>query len=218
MQRLRLSFSRGPELRYISHLDLMRLWERALRRAGMPIAYSQGFNPRPRLSLAAPLPIGVTSDGELMDVFLERRASLSFFTKAVGAQLPSGIKIVDVREIWPGLPSLQSRVRYAEYQVEVQADKDLKQVQLAIRSLLQREHLPWQHVRDKEVRKYDLRTLIQDLWLESWQDNDCTLGMRLRTDSSGSGRPEQVTLALGFPEHPRAIHRTKLILAQGKVQ
>lgn len=218
MQRLRLTFSRGPELKYISHLDLMRLWERALRRAGMPIAYSQGFNPRPRLSIAAPLPIGVTSDGELMDVFLEQRASLSFFTRAVSAELPPGMEIREVEEIWPGLPSLQSRVRYAEYQVQVQPDKELEQVQLALRSLLQQEHLPWQHARDREIRKYDLRALIQNLWIEDWQGTDCTLGMRLRTDSTASGRPEQVTLALGFPEHPRAIHRTKLILAQGKVQ
>ncbi len=218
MQRLRLTFSRGPELKYISHLDLMRLWERALRRAGMPIVYSQGFNPRPRLSMAAPLPIGVTSNGELMDIFLEQRASLSFFTKAVSAELPPGVGIREVEEIWPGLPSLQSRVRYAEYQVQVQPDKELNQVQLALRSLLQQEHLPWQHARDREIRKYDLRALIQDLWLEDWQGTDCTLGMRLRTDSTASGRPEQVTLALEFPEHPRAIHRTKLILAQGKVR
>jgi len=213
MQRLRLKFGRGQELKYISHLDLMRLWQRALRRAGMPIAYSQGFSPHPRLSIAAPLPIGVTSKGELIDIFLERRASLSFFTKAVAAKLPPGIEISEAKEIWPNLPSLQSQVRYAEYRVEVESDRELKEVQLAIRSLLDREHLPWQHVRDKEVRKYDLRALIHDLWIEDWHGTECTLGMRLRTDAGGAGRPEQVTLALGFPQQPQSIHRTNLILA-----
>jgi radical SAM-linked protein len=61
MQRLRITFARGKELKYISHLDLMRLWQRALRRADIPLAYSQGFSPHPRLSIAAPLAIGVTS-------------------------------------------------------------------------------------------------------------------------------------------------------------
>ena len=68
MQRIRISFSRGEKVKYISHLDLMRLWERALRRASIPIAYSQGFSPHPKISIAAPLPIGVTSDGEFMDI------------------------------------------------------------------------------------------------------------------------------------------------------
>lgn len=214
MQRLRLTFSREEQLKYISHLDLMRLWQRALRRAGMPLAYSQGFSPHPQISIAAPLPIGVTSDGELMDIFLQRRASLSFFTKAVTAQLPQGIRILDVKEIWHGLPSLQSKVRYAEYQVKVETNgKELDEVQLAFRSLLAKEHLPWQHHRDKEVRRYDLRALLQDLWLVDWSNTECTIGMRLRNDSTGAGRPEQVTAALGFPRPPKSIHRTKLLLA-----
>jgi radical SAM-linked protein len=62
MQRLRIRFSRGEEIKYISHLDLMRLWQRALNRAGLEIAYSEGFNPHPRMSLAAPLALGVTSN------------------------------------------------------------------------------------------------------------------------------------------------------------
>ncbi|UCG84296.1 MAG: DUF2344 domain-containing protein, partial [Dehalococcoidia bacterium] len=72
MQRLRVTFSRSDSLKFISHLDMMRLWQRALRRADIPLAYSQGFSPHPRLSLAAPLAIGVTSSAELMDVFLQR--------------------------------------------------------------------------------------------------------------------------------------------------
>ena len=213
MQRLRLTFSRGEELKYISHLDLMRLWERGLRRADMPVSYSQGFPPRPLLSLAAPLPIGVTSAGELMDIFLERRVSSKFLVKAMAEKLPSDIEILEVREVWSKLPSLQSQVRYAEYRVEIESNKGLEEVQLAIRSLLQKERLPWEHKRDKEIRRYDLRYLISDIWLEDWRGNECTLGMRLRADSTGAGRPEQVTLALGFSGQPLSIHRTKLLLA-----
>jgi radical SAM-linked protein len=212
MQRLRLTFSRGEELKYISHLDLMRLWQRALRRADIPLVYSQGFSPHPRLSLAAPLAVGVTSDGELMDIFLERRVSPHFFLKTVREQLPRGIDITEVVELGMGLPSLQSQVRFAEYRVIAESDKELKEVEAAIRSLLSSDRLPWQHARDKEVRKYDLRTLVEDIWIIETHPSEFTIGMRLRCDSTGTGRPEQVLLALGFAGLPKSIHRTKLIL------
>ncbi len=134
MQRLRIKFSRGEEIKYISHLDLMRLWERALRRSGVPIAYSQGFSPRPKISLAAPLAVGVTSEGELMALFMARRVSPQFFIKAVSQQLPPGIEVLEVQEIGLRVPSLQSQVRYAEYRVDVETDKNLQEVQLALRS------------------------------------------------------------------------------------
>lgn len=212
MQRLRLTFSRSEELKYISHLDLMRLWQRALRRADIPLVYSQGFSPHPRLSLAAPLAVGVTSDGELIDIFLERRVSPHFFIKMIREQLPRGIDISEVVEVGLGLPSLQSQVRYAEYKVVVEADRKPHEVASAIDSLLSSDELPWQHARDKEVRKYDLRTLVEDIWIVESHPPQYKLGMKLRCDSSGTGRPEQVLSALGFATHPKSIHRTKLIL------
>ncbi|MCL0041227.1 TIGR03936 family radical SAM-associated protein [Dehalococcoidia bacterium] len=212
-QRLCLTFGRGEEVKYITHLDVMRLWHRALRRAGMPLSYSQGFNPRPRISTAAPLPLGVTSEAELMDIFLERKVSLHFFVRAVSEQLPPGIKILGVRECWPKLPSLQSRLRFAEYRVEVESERTPEEVSQALCSLLAKKSLPWQHARDKEIRHYDLRALINALWLIDQGHARYTLGMVLRSDSRGSGKPEQVTAALEFSEYPKSIHRTKLILA-----
>lgn len=213
MQRLRVTFSRGEEVKYLSHLDLMRLWERALRRAGIPLAYSEGFSPHPKISIAAPLPIGVTGDGELMDIMLRRKVSPYFFIKVVGEQLPRGMGIVEVVQVALPLPSLQSQVRQAEYRVELATDKRAVGVEEALRSFLAKRELPWQHQRDGEVRHYDLRSLVERLWLIEWQESRCTFGMLLRADSTATGRAEQVTLALGFPERPRSIHRTRLILA-----
>ena len=212
MPRLRIRFCRGKELKFISHLDTMRLWQRALHRAGLALAYSEGFSPHPRLSLAAPLPLGVTSQAELMDILVTKWVSPHFFTKAVGQQLPPGIEILQVYPIALSQPSLQSQVRYAEYEVEVAAEKTQKDVAAALTSLLSLKQLPWQHQRDTGTRYYDLRSLIDDLWLTHWHHPYCTIGMRLRCDNSGSGRPEQVTSALGFSHPPRSIHRTKLIL------
>lgn len=207
-----MTFRRGEALKYITHLDIMRLWHRALRRAGMPLAYSQGFNPQPRISIAAPLAMEITSEAELMDVFLQRRVSLDFFTRAVGEQLPQGIGIVGVKELWPGLPSLQSQLRSAEYRVQAESERSPQEVASAIRALLDTQTLPWEHSRGDTVHRYDLRALIMDIWIISSDGSLYTLGMRLRNDSSGSGRPDQVLRALGFTEPARSIHRTRLAM------
>ena len=212
MQRLRIRFCRGQEVKFISHLDILRLWQRALHRAEIPVAYSEGFNPHPRISLAAPLPIGVTSQAELMDILCTKWGSSHFFTAAISQQLPPGIEILQVYQVALTMPSLQSRVRYAEYRVEVETEKEQKDIESAVTGLLSVKQLPWQHHRDTGTRNYDLRALIDDLWLIDWHSGYCTVGMRLRCDNSGSGRPEQVATALGFTHHPQSIHRTKLIL------
>ncbi|HEY96864.1 MAG TPA: DUF2344 domain-containing protein [Dehalococcoidia bacterium] len=212
MQRLRIRFRRGEELKYLSHLDLMRLWQRALNRAGIGLAYSEGFNPHPRLSLAAPLALGVTSEAELMDIILAKWSSPHSFTAAVGRQLPEGIEILQTYNIALTLPSLQSQITFAEYSVEVKTDKSREEVETDVKSLLQLESLPWQHQRDTGPRHYDLRKLIDDLWLIDWRQGYAVIGMKLRCDSGGSGRPEQVAVALGFQSYPDSIHRTALIL------
>lgn len=212
MQRLRIRFRRGQEVKFISHLDILRLWQRALHRAEIPLAYSEGFNPHPRISLAAPLPIGVTSQAELMGTLCTKRVSPHFFTAVVSQQLPPGIEILQVYQVALTMPSLQSKVRSAEYRVEVETEKGQKDIESALTKLLSMKYLPWQHQRDTGTRNYDLRALIDDLWLIDWRSGYCTLGMKLRCDNSGSGRPEQVTTALGFIHHPQLIHRTKLIL------
>lgn len=212
MQRLRITHTKDRELKYISHLDLMRLWERALRRSGIPISYSKGYNPRPRLSSAAPLPVGVTSSCELLDIFLERRVSIGYFLQAVKANLPKGIEILDVREVWLRLPSLQSVVRFSEYVAGVSEGED--EMRRRVEDFLSLEELRWEHRRDREIRRYDLRKLVNDLWVQGRAEGLTLIGMRLRQDQMGAGRPDQVLLALGVHEMPAFIHRTKLILEE----
>ena len=212
MQRLRVRFSRGEEIKFISHLDMMRLWERAFHRALIPLAYSEGFSPHPRLSLAAPLAVGITGEAELMDVFVTNSVSPHWFTAAVSQQLPPGIEILGAYQMELNIPSLQSQVRYAEYRVEVETAEGPKDVVSAVSALLATEHLPWHHQRDTGQRSYDLRALIDDLWLIDYRQSYCILRMRLNCNSGGSGRPEQVALALGFNHYPQSIHRIKLIL------
>jgi len=237
MQRLRLRFGRGDEVKFISHLDVVRFWERAFRRARIPLVYSQGFTPHPRISLAAPLAVGVTSEAELMDVWLSRWMPPQSLMMWVKSQLPCGFEIFDAWQVGLNIPSLQSCLAFAEYRVEVKSEKGRQDVEVSLHSLLQARELPWHHSRGDKMKLYDLRALIEDLWVIGHHPEPfatchsegekrpknlaqgrlregaiCILGMRLRCDAKGSGRPEQVVVALGFPQYPEFIHRTKLIL------
>jgi radical SAM-linked protein len=224
--RIRITFARGPDLKYITHLDMMRFWERALRRANVPLAYSEGFSPHPQISLAAPLAVGTTSDAELMDVYLSAPMAPGDLIKAVMAKVPAGVSIVAAREVGMALPALQADVRFADYTVEVDlttpyeqpevsepppAARSHDEAQLAVDRFLAAAAIPWEHKRQDEVRSYDIRAQVADLKLAAAEGDRVTITMRLKNDNTGSGRPEQVAAALGLPP-PARIHRTKLIL------
>lgn len=209
IQRLRVTFAKGEEVKYISHLDLMRLWERALRRAGVPLLYSKGYNPRPKISLAAPLAVGITGQGEIMDVFLERPLAPLDFATAVKRQLPAGITLVEVQEVYVTLPALQTQVQSTQYLATVDISEETTDVEVRVASLLRAEHLRRRR-RDKE---YDLRPLIEELWLEVTDEDQCTLGMKLRAGEGGTGRPDEVLAELGLTDQVKRITRTQLHFA-----
>ena len=165
MQRLRVKFGRREEVKFISHLDIVRFWHRALRRAAIPLAYSQGFTPHPQISVAAPLAVGVTSEAELMDVWLNRWMPPQSFMMRLKSQLPPGLEVFEVWQVGLNLPSVQSCVAFAEYRVEIGADRTKQDLQTSLRSLLQASELPWHHSRGDKERFYDLRALMDDLWL-----------------------------------------------------
>ena len=213
IQRLRVTFSRHDPLKYISHLDMMRLWERVLRRAQIPIAYSEGFAPRPKISLAAPLPFGVTSDAELMDVHLRQAISPHLFMKQVSHILPPGLDIKAVTQVGLGQPSLQSQLRFIDYEVRTETARSKQELEGIIGDFLAREHLIWQRQRDTGVKEYDLRSAVAQLRLVEVAPGQARLSMRLRSDSTITGRPEDVCAALDFEKHPFSLHRTGLVLA-----
>jgi radical SAM-linked protein len=211
MQRLRVKFTREEGIKFLSHLDLMRFWERAIRRAGFETAYSEGFTPHARLSLAAPLPVGITSRVELMDVWLSGWETPNTFSQKIAEQLPEGMEILETKIVSPEAPSMQSQMNFATYEVEIESARSVAEVDGAVKKLMQSADFPWKHSREKEERHYNLRALVEDVKVNSPGDHLYKIEMRLRCDTSGSGRPEQVALALGFTERPVAIRRTGLI-------
>ena len=211
VQRLRVTFRRGDELKYITHLDMMRFWERALRRAGLPVAYSEGFTPHPQISLATPLAVGTTSDAELMDVYLAEHVPPKRFLADLSPQLPPGVSVVGAEEVGMSLPAVQADVRFAEYEVDVEGVPE-EDARAKADEFLAKASVPWEHKRENETRSYDIRALVEAIDVAP-HDGGTRLTMRLRNDNAGAGRPEQVVAAIGLPA-PSRIHRTKLVLAQ----
>ena len=212
MQRLRLRFGRSKPLHYLSHLDMLRMWERIFRRASIPISYTDGFTPRPRISIAAPLAIGMTSEYELMDIWLSEMMSVLDLENEIQAQFPGGLMIYDIHDVENNSPSLQSLLLDAEYEVTQHTDRQREVIQTSIKCLLAKEQLSWHHARGEKTHYYDLRKLIDNLWIIDYQTGKCVLGMRLLCGDRGSGRPDQVIRALNFDSYPESIHRNRLII------
>ncbi len=209
MKRLRVTFSKDGPLTYTSHLDLARAWERSLRRAGAPLAYSQGFNPRPKLQLAAALPLGHTGAAELLDLWLEKPVPVESFTRSLSPVLPAGLQITQVRQIQVNEPALPAQVVAARYRVSVEWEEHAAPVEERIERLLAATEL----TRERRGKRYDLRPLIERLWLEKeTSEGEAALGMQLAARPGATTRPEAVLKALGMGEAFARYRRLRLLL------
>ncbi len=206
-QRLRVTYARGEAIKYISHLDVARTWERTLRRAGVPLAYSQGFNPRPKIVFASALPVGVTGQREMMDLILERPIMPLTFAQRLGPHLPPGLEIVSVEEVYHRLPSLPSQVRAAEYRVKVEWGEDRQELEARLAEFLAAETI----VRQRRGKTYDLRPLVESLSVEEATPGGFVLHMRLCQGQSGTARHDEVLDALGLAAAIRSACRERLL-------
>lgn len=214
LQRLRVTFSQTGDLRFLSHLDVVRLWHRALRRGRVPVAYTQGFNPQPRLAFAAALPVGHAGHRELVDVWLEAPWDPEAFLKAVGECFPRGLSLVACAPVPLSAPSLQSLVRAAQVRVTVPWEEAREEAERRVAGFLARESVPWRRVRRRKEEALDLRPLVLGAQVEDASEGTCRLWLRLRAGAQGSVRPEDVLAALGMPEAD-LIERLCLELAEG---
>ena len=115
--RVRVTFSKTGALRYIGHLDLNTIWERAARRAGLPLAYTQGFHPQPKMTFASALPLGFSSRCEVMDMHLNKDVDLTSLSTQLQNAMPSGIGIINVQSVDEHEPPLQTQIISVEYEV-----------------------------------------------------------------------------------------------------
>jgi radical SAM-linked protein len=204
--RIRITFAKTDAMRFIGHLDLFRTWERTLRRARLPLAYSQGFHPHPKLNLASALPLGFTSSAEVLDVWLERDFTHDEVAAALEPAIPPGLQILKIETVEDPAPALQTEVEAAVYILTFL--DPLPGLGAQLEELLARETLP----RERRGKGYDLRPLILDV--QTLLDDEAghpRLQVRLAAREGATGRPEELILALGGEPASIRFHREKLI-------
>jgi radical SAM-linked protein len=197
-QRLRLTYRKHGPARYVAHLDLMRTWERAIRRARLPLVYSQGFSPHPRISMAAPLPVGTAGEAELLDIWLDPPVGADETRARLSAALPTGIDVVAAGEVEARTPALQAASAAGRYEVRFAlAALPAPRLAEAMAVLLARDTLDWEETRGGRTRRYDLRAAILDGAVRVEADAT-VLELRLSLRPGNSTRPSSVLAALGF--------------------
>jgi radical SAM-linked protein len=206
-------YRKGDQVRWISHLDLKRTLERAMRRARLPLALSQGHNPHPKLSFGPPLPLGATGDAEVLAIHLAEAMGPGEVKDRLNEQLPPGLEIA---EAWM-LPRYKKKETFgdidiAQYQVLVRAGASLEELHRRIEDLLASEELIVHRGGQRPTRTVDLRPFILSLAAAEAKGGGVELGMRLRTGSHGGARPQEVIALLGLEDGDDGIayHRTAL--------
>ena len=210
-QRLRVTFAKEGPLRWVAHLDMMRTWERTIRRAVLPLSYSQGFSPHAKIALAAPLPVGLEGSGELIDIWLDEAVALPDVAKRLNEVMPPGLSISEVAEVSENLPSMQSCLKAARYEAVFGADvADRAALTQAVERLLGLDELAWEEQRGEKARRYDIRATILELTVREQGDGALLLELHLSLEEGRTGRPAQVLKALALDTEPGAITRTAI--------
>lgn len=213
-QRLRVIFSRGEETKYLSHLELMRMWERVFRRAGWRLAYSHGFNPHPHFSFAAPLPVGVAGEAEMMELLLDEVREPAEAAQQLSGHVPPGVGVVGIQEIPEAAPTMQRQLVAAEYRVACPASASLDRLRVEAARMMEAATLPRQRVREGKTRSYDLRPMLRYLEILNGTENGAVARMELRIDADGAGRPDEVLRELGIDPADCRITRTRLLMKE----
>ncbi len=207
-QRLRLRFTRDETLKYIGHLDMSRTWQRILRRADLPLAYSEGFNPQPKISFAAALPVGCTSAHEEMDIVLSPAGDVDAVTARLERTLPPGITLVAIEEMPLNAPALQMQLIASEFEITVEDEETIGALNDRVQQFLAATEV----IRDRRGKVYNLRPLVQSLEIEpAPTDRAVKIRARLQATPEGTGRPDELAAALGLDPATVKIHRTKLV-------
>ena len=205
--RYRIAYAKTNNMRYTSNLDVHKMWERTFRRAKLPLLYSQGFHPQPKIQQASPLPLGFLSKNEIVDFILTEDQESNQLEELLSSVLPTGIQINKITHIDLKTPALQTLTEASEYHIYFLDEFDLNLVNEKIEVLLSKSSIQ----RVRRGKTYDLRPLVLSLSL-LLQDDPFIL-MLLKSKESATGRPEEVLSELNIPVELTRIIRNKIILS-----
>jgi radical SAM-linked protein len=209
MIRIRIFYKKINDLIYTGSLDVQKIWERSFRRAGLPIAYSEGFHPQARIQQATPLPLGFWGENEIVDIWFESLLTEEVL-KVLKRCVPSGIEIIRIEEVDLRAPALQSIVTAAEYLILIPLSKENKDAIDKINKLLKRSEL----LITKKGKIINLKKLIESIVITSIEDQKTIeIRMRLKLLPGATGRPEDVLRAININPSEVNIIRKNLIFS-----
>ncbi len=213
MPKYRMMYAKEGPARYISHLDLLRAIERAARRAGLPMAFTQGFNPHPKIAFAAPLGVGTAGEREFADLELAESISAGQMAAALSGTLPEGLRLIEVRQVQEErCPALMAMVDRATYRAEAKSGRPLSIEELdgAVKAFLSEPEIPVERKsKAGKIKRYDIRPGI--FAMSGRLDDDIIIiETELKTGSRGNVRLEEVLDA--FKEHSRLPVQGRFIL------
>jgi radical SAM-linked protein len=206
--KVRLQFAKRGDLRLVSHRDLLRCLERLLRRAGVPMAMSQGFNPRPRITFALALGLGIEGWREVVDLELSQPMELAELCWRLKAFTPAGLEWIDACALPVGEPP--PRPRLAVYHLEIPQDRR-ESARSTLESFLASNTWPWIRRRPNGQHSFDLRPHV----LAAELTPEGLLRFRLKVAGDGSARPDEFLESLALRdllERGAVIVRTHLEL------
>ncbi len=160
MQRLRIRYAKRGPLRFTSHRDFARAFERALRRANVPIAFSQGFTPHPKVSYASAAPTGVASEAEYLEIGLQAEVSPEELRRALDAALSPGLDIIEVVAAHGG--NLAERIDASSWQIDL-PDIDPAVATAAVSAFLAADEVPVTRMTKQGMRTFDARSAVVSL-------------------------------------------------------
>lgn len=217
MPRYRVKFSKDGPARFSSHLDMVRFFDRCTRRASLPVAFSEGFNPHPKFSFAAPLPVGIAGMAELMDMELTRPINTTELAQKLAENMPEGYEILDVKEAKDKGPALMAMVSRADYRATAALPIGYSEPELnsSIYNIMNYGPLPVVREIKGKIKETDIREGIFSL-TGSVKGHILEINMELLIGSTGNVRPNEVLLKLnqdgGVPIKPEEFRVRRIQL------
>lgn len=224
MAKLRIEITKGEEIRYISHLDYAGTVEKAVRRAHLPAAYSEGFNPHMKIAFASALSLGVVSEAEYLDMELTEALPVESVLNALKAKMPPGIKLKQATYIPQAAPALMAVINWAEYTIKVPYKEGCQEQELlqAIAAFNQEEQVLYVKESPKGRKELDIKAYLPNPIQGYCKDQQLHLALGISITPTGSVKPSQVLnamvkqYALDVQENDAFICRTGLFVLQGQ--
>lgn len=190
VRRIRLAYSKLEEARFLGHLELSSMFYRAVKRAGIPVRYSEGFHPMPKITFSPPIPLGMESREEFADIEIEGYMASEDIKDRLNLELPKGFRIITAADVPAKAPAVTSAVTKADYEIR-DARCQMSDVRSVLQEFMDKDSFIYKKESKGKVREVEIRPLIERL-----EGSDSKIEMTIKAGMEGSIKPGELIQAL----------------------